>query len=248
MLFRTPGWANGGQDVYVPPTDVSDYASIANWAAARYRGRSRRLGDLERADPDAGFWPGPARRSTSRLLKAAYPAIKSGDPNAHGRLRRPLARTTTASSRAHTPPARKGYFDVMATHPYQGVGDAPPETADDGDDWWFMHPRARDPRADGRERRRDKPIWFTEFGWSSHPNYPGIENWNRGVTESQQADYLVRAIDFARNNYPYVTNMIWYTERDRSTGQVQYDNYGLLTSSLAPKPVYTALKNYIKSS
>ena len=135
----------------------------------------------------------------------------------------------------------------MATHPYQGMADAPPEKPDDGNRWWFTHlPAVRNvmvANGDGA-----KPIWFTEYGWSSHANYPGIENWKRGVTDAQQADYLVRAIDYVTKNYPYVKNMLWYTERDRTTGNVQYDNYGLLTTSLSPKPVYAALKNYIASN
>jgi hypothetical protein len=245
MLFRTPGWANAGQDVYVPPTDVSDYAWIANWAAARYRGKVQAWEIWNEPDPAQSFWQGSVVQYV-RLLKAAYPAIKSGDPNALVVFGGPSSNDDGFIAAAYAAGA-KGFFDVMATHPYQGMADAPPEKADDGNRWWFTHlPAVRKvmvANGDG-----SKPVWFTEFGWSSHANYPGIENWNRGVTEAQQADYLVRAIDFARKNYPYVTNMIWYTERDRSTGKVQYDNYGLLTSSLTPKPVYTALRNYIKSS
>ena len=26
------------------------------------------------------------------------------------------------------------------------------------------------------------PVWFTEFGWSAHANWTGIQNWKRGVT------------------------------------------------------------------
>jgi hypothetical protein len=35
--------------------------------------------------------------------------------------------------------------------------------------------------------------------------------------------------------------MIWYNERNRTTGAPQLDNYGLLERDLTPKPVYRAL-------
>ena len=75
MLFRTPAWANGGRDVYVPPTDVADYAWIANWAAARYRGKVQAWEIWNEPDPAQSFWEGSVSEYV-RLLKAAYPAIK----------------------------------------------------------------------------------------------------------------------------------------------------------------------------
>ncbi len=245
MLFRTPGWANGGQGVYVPPTDVNDYAWIASWVASRYRGKVQAWEIWNEPDPAQSFWQGTVGQYV-QLLKAAYPAIKAGDSNALVVFGGPSSNDDGFIAAAYAAGA-KGSFDVMATHPYQGMADEPPEHPDDGNRWWFTHlPAVRNvmlANGDGA-----KPIWFTEYGWSSHANYPGIPNWKRGVTEAQQADYLKRAIDYTRANYPYVTNMIWYTERNRSTGEIQYDNYGLLTSSLSPKPVYTALMNYIRSS
>ena len=242
MLWRTPDWANGGKGVYVPPTDVADYASIATWVASRYRGKVQAWEIWNEPDPAQSFWKGTVGEYV-QLLKAAYPAIKAGDPNALVVFGGPSSNDDGFIAAAYAAGA-KGSFDVMATHPYQGMADYPPEHPDDGNRWWFTHlPAVRSvmlANGDGA-----KPIWFTEFGWSSHDNYAGIENWRRGVTLAQQAEYLTRAIDYTRTNYPYVTNMIWYTERNRSTGQIQYDNYGLLTASLSPKPVYTALKNYI---
>jgi hypothetical protein len=129
----------------------------------------------------------------------------------------------------------------MATHPYQGIADAPPEKPDDGTKYTLAHVRAvRDlmvKQGDGA-----KSIWFTEFGWSSHANWSGVQNWNRGVTPQQQGDYLVRTIKYVTANFPYVKNMFWYNERNLSTGAPQLDNYGLLDRSLSPKPAYLALR------
>jgi hypothetical protein len=246
MLFRTPGWANGGQGVQVPPTNVADYAFIANWVANRYRGRVQAWEIWNEPDPAQASWSWSGTvQQYVQLLKAAYPAVKSGDPNALVVFGGPSSNDDAFIASAYAAGAR-GAFDVMATHPYQGLADAPPEQPDDGNRWWFTHlPAVRAVMVANGDAA--KPIWFTEFGWSSHDNWPGIENWNRGVTEVQQAEYLVRAVNYTRANYPYVANMLWYTERNRSAGKVHYDNYGLLRASLAAKPAYASLKSYIAS-
>ena len=60
----------------------------------------------------------------------------------------------------------------------------------------------------------DKPIWFTELGWSSHPNTGGEAPWELGVTKQQQADYLVRAAEMIACRFPYVEQIFWYAERN----------------------------------
>jgi len=99
-------------------------------------------------------------------------------------------------------------FDVVATHPYQGVSDAPPERSDDGNRWWVTRVEAvrvlMVANGDG-----PKPIWFTETGWSAHANAPGTLPYRLGVTEAQQADYAARLIRLVRATYPYVTQVFW---------------------------------------
>ena len=90
-----------------------------------------------------------------------------------------------------------------------------------------------------------KPIWFTEFGWSSHPNTASTPTWQRGVTEAQQGDYFVRTLRWIATNAPYVTNTFWYNDTNTTAGAEQYDNYGLLRTDLSPKPAYTTLKGYL---
>ena len=104
-----------------------------------------------------------------KLLRASYRAIKRGDRNAlvvTGGVVHNNDRWLREAYRA----GAKGFFDAVGTHPYQGVGDAAPETPDTGGEWWLMtHVKAvhelMASHSDGR-----KPIWFTEFGWSVHDN------------------------------------------------------------------------------
>jgi polysaccharide biosynthesis protein PslG len=87
-----------------------------------------------------------------------------------------------------------------------------------------------------------KDIWLTEFGWSSHPNTGREPDWMRGVSLQQQADYTVRAIRLVRASYPYVTNMLVYNDRNRTSGNVHLDNYGVLYYDVSEKPLYRALR------
>jgi polysaccharide biosynthesis protein PslG len=244
MLWRTPDWANGGAGTATPPSDPDDYGRIARWAAEHFKGRVAAWEVWNEPNLDYFFNGSPA--DYVKLLKASYSQFKAGDPGAKVVLGGPSYNDTDWLQKVYDAGAQ-GYFDVMATHPYQGVADAAPEKRDDGTIWTLSHVEAvRDmmvKHGDG-----DKKIWFTEFGWSSHPNQGNEPNWRRGVTEQQQGDFLVRSIKYVRENYPYVTHMFWYNERNRDTGDVQLDNYGLLHRDLRPKPAYTAAKQYLTSS
>ena len=238
-LLWTPGWANRGRDGGTPPSRAADFAWIAHWAARHFRGRVAAW-EIWNEPNVSRFWKGSPRRYV-RLLRAAYPAIKAGDRNAKvvfGGVTHNDDRWLAAAYAA----GAHGAFDVMATHPYQGVGDAAPETADTGGDWWlFTHaPAVHDLMA--RHGDGAKPIWFTEFGWSVHPNGPGLALWQRGVTPEEQAAYLSRAITLARLRYPYVEKAFWYKDAARPGEDEIEAGYGLLRDDLSPRPAYAALK------
>ncbi len=237
-LWQTPAWANGGRGMIVPPTDANDYARFAGWAAGHFRGRVSAW-EVWNEPNHSSYFAGTVSQYVG-LLRAAYPALKAGDPAAPVVFGGPDANDTTYLAAAYAAGAA-GSFDVMATHPYMSVADAPPELPDDGTKYRLSHvaavKRLMDVNGDGH-----KPIWFTEFGWSSHANTGGEANWQRGVTLAQQADYLVRTIRYVRDNFPYVTNIFWFKDRNGATGTTQIDNYGLLNRDLSPKPVYEALR------
>jgi hypothetical protein len=246
MLWATPAWANGGQTRNVPPTDAADYGRIAKWAAAHFRGRVAAWEIWNEPDPaqSSWSWRGNAAQYVS-LLKAAYPAIKAGD----GSAQVVFGGTSSADesfARSAYDAGAQGYFDVMAVHPYQAIADTPPEQVGDNRNWWFARVDALHQvmvaNGDG-----NKPVWFTEFGWSSHETASGAANWQRGVSDAQQGDYLVRAFKYASGHYPWVKKMFWYTERNQTGVDIQNANYGLLRYDLSEKPSYQALKAYLKS-
>ena len=242
-LWLTPAWANGGRGERTPPANPRDYADFAAWAAGHWRSRVAAWEVWNEPDPWQPFWQGTTAEYVS-LLKAAYPGFKSGDPAATVVLGGPSSNDDDWIRQVYSLGA-KGSFDALATHPYQGIADAPPERPDDGNRWWFTHlPAVRDVMLDYGDG--DKPIWFTEMGWSAHADWSGAPNWKRGVTPEEQANFFIRSIDFTKRNYPYVPVMFWYKERTDPTGDdVHLEGYGLLDANLGERPILGALRDYL---
>ena len=94
-----------------------------------------------------------------------------------------------------------------------------------------------------------KPIWLTETGW---PTHTGTSLGYKGVTEEEQAAYLVQLyaqIMNAANTYN-IQNICWYDMMNDGVDKINpQDNFGLLYSNVesntalqyAPKPGYVAL-------
>lgn len=240
MLWTTPGWANADAGDYALPTNPADYARAAQYAATKWRGKVAGW-EVWNEPNSPAYMTGADPVAYTRLLRAAYPALKAGDPAAPVITGGTEYNDTAWLTRMYDAGA-KGYFDAIATHPYMGVADADPATPDDGTMWTLQHAAAvrslMVARGDGA-----KKLWFTEFGWSSHPTTAGAPNYQRGVTEAVQSAYLVKAADLIRSQMPYVQAMYWYTDLDESTGNVQYDNYGIFGENLGAKPVFTGLRN-----
>ena len=242
MIWATPGWANGGQDRSVPPTNFDDYARFAGWMADHYRGRVAAW-EIWNEPNHSSFWAGKDPVKYGALVKAAYPAIKAADPNALVVAGATSLNDTTFLARAYDS-GMGGNFDVLSTHPYQQPGDLEPEAADNGSIGRLDHLRAvRSMMVDRGDSH--KPIWATEFGWSTHANTSTTAGWARGVTEAQQADYTVRALKFVAAHHPYVSNMFVYNERDKASGDIHQDGFGILRRDLTPKPVYTSLRTFL---
>ncbi len=194
-LWLTPAWANHGKGERVLPDNPADYARAAGWAATRWRGKVAGW-EVWNEQNSNDFLVGADAVGYTKLLRAAYPAFKAGDPTAPVVFGGLQYNDTGWLTKAYAAGAR-GYFDV--------------------------------------------PIWFTEFGWSTHATAPGAPNWERGVSEATQATYLSQTATLVRQQMPYVTNMYWYNERDLTTGGIQDGNYGLLRRDLSAKPALAAL-------
>jgi hypothetical protein len=243
LLWCTPGWANGNKDRSYPPNDMSNYGKIAQWSATHWQGKIQAW-EVWNEPNHTDFWNGTTT-DYANLLKASYASFHAGDPNTKVIFGAPSYNDDIWIDQVYAAGA-KNYFDVMATHPYQGIANLPPNHAEDGNIWWFTHVTAvRNVMIKYNDSA--KKMWFTEFGWSSHANDSSTPNWWLGVTPQQQGDYFVQSIQYVMANYPYVDNMIWYNERSRTDADIQNNNYGLLNYDLSPKPAYTTISQYLAS-
>ncbi len=141
----------------------------------------------------------------------------------------------------------KGHFDAISIHNY-GYGRPPDDNSGDG----MNFRRAEEIYAvmvdhgDG-----DKTVWGTEFGWllesqECNDYWQSIGfGWHQ-VSASRQADYLVRAFQYAEANWPWMELLIvsnlefsvmhgWYQPCDPLRG------FSVLNGDQTPRPAYTAL-------
>jgi len=97
-----------------------------------------------------------------------------------------------------------------------------------------------------------KPVWVTEFGWATQNTSQYYEYGNQ-ITYEQQAEYLVRAIQYTHTHYRgWLTGMFvwnlnfaipWTSEGNPLHEQA---SFGVLNGDWSPRPAYTALKNMPK--
>ena len=247
-----PFWASGDPGKVVDllgrhwdkryrPSSMADYADFFAFVAGRYAPAGVHVYEVWNEPNLLQFWPSGVNAAEYKLmLQSAYGAIKSADPQATvlvGGLsqhdRDFLAQLYAAGARP--------YFDAVGDHTYPW-GD-PANCWNDG-----SGKRSRDTICGIEEVRRvmeangdaAKQIWITEMGWSTY-------NGSGGVTEAQQADYLVKA--YRRlESYPYVRAALQYSFRNVVwRGENPYDygaHFGLLRIDFSRKPAYDAFKGY----
>jgi hypothetical protein len=247
LIAQAPTWESGNSNKDAPPSNMADYAKFVNFVVARYAGTIAAY-EIWNEENSQRFWPtatGPDPARYAQMLEASYPAVKAADPSA-----KVLFGAVSfndyhflESVYAAAPDIGK-YFDVMATHPYT-TGAAPPEavTRDaDGRVSEYSFPAYREVRADLLAHGDDKPIWFTEFGWSTNTAGGTLG----GVSEQTQADYITRAYRYIEAD-PYVQVAITYNFRNNywaNDANTWDDQLGLMHTDFSPKPAYFAFKNY----
>jgi polysaccharide biosynthesis protein PslG len=146
----------------------------------------------------------------------------------------------------------KQYYDVLGTHPGSACN-APDTSWPDNpgcEAGWRDHNshyfrRAADIRQVMVENGEGhKQIWLTEFGWSSSTNPAPGQEFSGYVSEQQQAEYIVRAFEIAKQEWPWMGIMfLWNLQF--STMMDPNDHKGhwsVLNSDWSHRPAYDAIK------
>jgi hypothetical protein len=269
-ISRTPTWARDPQCTAVdtcPPANAADLGSFSAALAAHVRsltpyGVAYEIWNEPNISSEWGgdnMCPEPERYAD--MLKAVYPAIKSSDASALvlggavttvGQRLRPnecALDDITFLERMYNAGA-KPYFDILADHPY-GF-DAAPEAPPIGGPNRLVFRRA--------ERHRDvmvqygdgaKHMWATEMGWAVDPHsedkcpdktFP----WYFKYTPEQQADYIVRAFQWARSYWPWMTGMFVFNfDFNEAPWYQECDDFNYL--SVKGRPAQNALAAFVQN-
>ena len=242
-----------------PPVDLQDFGDFCGAMAERYAGRiqayqvwnepnlSREWGDLA---------PEPAKYV--ELLRLCYEAVKAADPDA-------IVITAGLAPTGTTPPhampddqflrefyaaGGAAYFDVLGLNApgYK----APPEISPDdtgpessyGQYRWHVFRHVEDMRRIMVENGdAAKQIAILEMGWTTDTR-PGTGYEWHAVTPDEQADYLVRAYEYAETNWqPWIGLMttIYFSDVAWTEADEQYW-WAITGPDGTPRPAFEALK------
>ncbi len=228
----TPGWANGGMpDRSFYPPDPQVFADFASAVVTRYKGRIHHWQVWNEPD-NATYWqPQPNYAGYAALLKTVSSAIKAADPSAQvlvAGVVSPEPATSFLQTMADN--GAWGAFDIIAIHPYTD-----PRSPEDGQ---IASAGVGQVKALA-DRLGAKPIWATEYGWSTATGDRGGSN---QVAEDVQANYLVRGAALLRA--AGAERVFWYNLKDNRPS----DGLGLLRYGAGnadygqPKPALLAFR------
>jgi len=231
-IDRQPFWSQAPGTASLdnaPPANLQDFGDFCYALADRYKGKIAAYQVWN--EPNlAREWGNqlPSPEQYAELLKVCYTAIKRADP---GALVISAAMAPTGTRSADVLPddefvdrmyqaGAASYFDILGVNApgYK----APPEMSPDevaarpdlGGQRFFAFRHVEDIRhIMEKYGDSDKQVAILEFGWTTDPLHPEYA-WH-AVTEKEQADYMVRAYQYAYDHWsPWISIMSALTLAD----------------------------------
>jgi hypothetical protein len=243
-VVGSPSWETGSSNEHTPPANPQDYAAFVGALAQRFGSRVSAY-EIWNEEDAPSWWTGaPDPAAYTRLLQAAYPAIKAAEPNATVVLGG-LTGNDYQFLEGVYQAGGKGYFDAVGVHtdtacdvlsPYDFLRGPENRMVDDS----FL--AYREVHAVMLANGDDKPIWMTELSWRTTSAICSEGAWAgqkpEGVSEEQQATYLRQAYHCLAED-PYVQVALWFPLEDE--GAVLS---GLLRANGSRKPSFAAMRAY----
>jgi hypothetical protein len=254
-FWETPCWASTAPDELkqgctgawwdrsvqrYPPADARDYADALAFVVRRYGSRVAAWEIWNEPNHDQYFKARDKVSSYAQLVRTAYPAAKQTGVGTTI-LAGSLADADYQFTEALYAKGVKGFFDAWSVHPYSE--DRSP--LHPGIEGWTKKSFARGVPAVRETMLRhgdDKPLWLTEFGWStcSIRDEAAYENC---VDPATQAEYLGLAFQHMQT-WSYVPVGVWFNLQDTSGHATdRVDNYGLLRYDGSEKPAFDAFRS-----
>jgi hypothetical protein len=262
-LDRQPFWSQEDPDSPLenaPPADYQDFADFCGEVAGRYKGRvaAYQVWNEPNLTREWGMEvPDPAEYT--ELLKVCYEAIKAADPEAivisaglsPTGVGPPEAIEDTQFLQGMYDAGAADYFDVLGVNA-PGYAAPPEMSPEEGEEQFghrsFVFRRVEDMRdimvQNGDE---EKQVAILEMGWMLEQDLHPAYAWH-GVTEAQQADYLVRAYEYAREKWqPWIGLMttIYIADYDWTEENEQWW-WSIVLPDGTPREAYEALEEMEK--
>jgi hypothetical protein len=264
-LDRQPFWSQRDHDdLYenAPPANLADFGDFCGEMAERYRGRiaAYQVWNEPNLSREWGNKP-PNPAEYTELLKVCYQAIKAADPDAIV-ISAGLAPTGNNDTNAMPDTdflqgmyeaGAAPYFDVLGVHApgYKAPPELDPAEAaanpEYGNGRWFAFRHVEDMRAimvaNGDEA---KQVAILEMGWTLdtvNPHYAWF-----AVDEQTQADYLVRAYQYAAEHWqPWIGLMstIYVADYEWTEDNEQWW-WSIVLPDGTPRPAFIALRDMEK--
>lgn len=237
LAYDAP-WASPDGDVDSPP-DPETFAAFAEATAKHFAGRVDLWEIWNEPNNGVRFWkPREDGAEYARLLAAAYPAVKRGNPSATVLLGGLIyhyegivtdAATFLGDAFTYDPELGR-WFDVLALHPYAHYPPQATPEQDDGREQPVGQMVART-RALLSYYGAAKPVWITEDGW---PVYGSVD-------EAAQARFTVRAAVEAMAAGAERVCIYTLDDGPNPTAFPPEDAFGLYHHDGTPKPAATSL-------
>jgi len=234
-------WWDRGVTMYAPSNN-QDFADISRWITSRYGTKLAALEVWNEPNlPEDRFWiANDEPAAYAAMLKAAYPAAKQGNANVPV-----LAGSLASADRpfleqlyAH---GIKGSFDGISIHPYNEWRDPADRWQEQYKKYTFL-PGIEWIQDAQRAAGDDKPLWLTEFGWTS------CSGGGWCVDQTRQASYTKKAYELL-NGMSGIKAAVTYNLREKGTDPASFeDNFGLVNKDFSPKPAFTALKEALTAA
>lgn len=253
VLDTSPGWAQSNPEAayrYSPPQEMADFGRFAQAFARRYQEEIDyyQIWDEPNLSSHWGnAYVDPA--GYARLLREGYIQVKIADPsslvlaaglapNGEGG---PLNLNEVAFLQGLYAAGASDYFDIVAVKPY-GFGTGPEDRRVELATLNFSRARlVREVMAARGDE--NKALWAVEFGWTALP--PGWQGqpsiWGQ-VSEEEQANYTVAAIERARDEWPWLGVLAVAHFQPDAPHDDPHWGFALVDEQWNPRPVYQRLR------
>ncbi|HKP89341.1 MAG TPA: cellulase family glycosylhydrolase, partial [Thermoleophilaceae bacterium] len=235
-------WWNYDVQKYAP-RHASDFAESFGWAIKRYGNRVYSWEVWNEPNQEYFFRTDDPVGDYADMVRASWRAAQKADP-------RPIIVAGSLSDSdfeftdalyAH---GVKGHFDAWSIHPYSADRD-PLDTDVSSPRYSFKAGIPAVRKVMHRHGDR-KPIWLTEFGYSTC-NVRGGEGWENCVSKDTQARYLKRAF-LQMRKWDDVPVGTWFTFKNWNDDEGdRVANYGLLTADGHEKPAFDAFADVART-